>query len=141
MAKFKVAGNTVVKSTDIGGSTRDMSSYVDTVDALGKEVDILDVTSFADTAERVIAGIQKSNAWKWQGFYDDTTTTGPDFVFGSLVGTFSNLEFHPAGTASGRRKMTGSFLCVSYMPSTEVKGRVNYEVSWKLDGTLTVGTN
>lgn len=140
MAKYRSAGNTVVKVTDSGGTLRDLSSYVDTVTGLGKEVDALDVTSFADTAEKIIAGIEKSQEWTLSGHFDDTATTGPDAVLAPLVGTAGSLEFYPIGTTSGRRKISGSFLCTRYTVSGEVKGRIEYECLFKLNGTITVGT-
>lgn len=140
MAKYKVAGNTVYKQDDKNGTIRDLVSYVDTITSLGQEFMPLDVTAFADGAERVIAGIEKSVEWTISGFFEDTATTGPDAVLAPLVGTLGTFEYYPAGTTAGRRKLSGECLCIFYRPKAEVKGRVEYEAGFKLDGTMTIGT-
>ena len=140
MAKFKTAGNSVYKQDNNLGTLIDLSAYIDSIDALGKESQSLDVTAFIDTAERVIAGIQASQEWSVSGHFDDTATTGPDAVLAPLVGTLGTWEWYPIGTAAGRRKFSGECLCLSYKPMAEVKGRVEFEARFKQDGTVTVGT-
>ena len=140
MAKYRVAGNTEIKIADSGGTLRNMTSYVDTMGALGKEVASLDVTSFADAAEKIIAGIETSQEFTLAGHFDDTATTGPDAVFAPLVGTKASFEFYPIGTTAGRRKFSGTALELSYKITAAVKERVAYEATFKLDGTMTVGT-
>lgn len=140
MAKYKVAGNSVVKIDDAPGTLRDLTSYVDTISALGKEMQSLDVTSFADAAERVIAGIETSQEFTLSGHFDDTATTGPDAVLAPRVGTLGTWEWFPIGTTAGRRKFSGESLCIAYRIKGEVKGRVEYECVMKQDGAVTVGT-
>lgn len=140
MAKYKVAGNTNVQIDNSGGTLLNMTSYVDTVSDVGKEVASLDVTTFADAAERFIAGIETSSEITINGPFDDAATTGPDAVFGTLVGVISTFQIGPVGTASGARKINGEFLWTSYKVNTAVKERVTYTLVGKLDGTLTVGT-
>lgn len=140
MAKYKVATNTVYKQDDKNGTLRDLTAYVDSLTSLGQEFMSLDVTSFGDGSERIIVGIEKSVEWSISGFFEDTATTGPDAVLAPLVGTQGTFEYYPAGTASGRRKLSGECLCIFYRPKAEVKGRVEYEAGFKLDGAMTVGT-
>ena len=140
MAKFKVAGNSEYKQDDNGGNLRNLSLYIDSIDPLGKEVQALDITSFADAAEKVIAGIETSQEWTISGHFDDTATTGPDAVLALLVGTLGSFEWYPVGTAAGRRKFSGECLCLAYKPRSEVKGRVEFEAHFKMDGASTVGT-
>jgi hypothetical protein len=117
-----------------------MTSHVDSIDSLGKGVASLDTTTFADSAERVIAGMEESQEITLEGPFDDTATTGPDAVFGAIVGTIGTVEFYPHGTASGDRKMSGEFLCTTYQVQAPVKERVSYSATFKLDGTLAVTT-
>ena len=140
MAKFKVAGKTEVKFDDNGGTLRSMTAYVDTIEPVGKEFDQLDVTSFADTAERVIAGIELSQEFAVEGHFDDTATTGPDAVFAPLPGTLGSFEFFPVGTSGGDRKFSCETLCLSYKITGRVKERVNYTARFKQDNAMTVGT-
>lgn len=136
MAKYKVAGLTEVSIDNSAGTLLNMTSYIDTISALGREIAPLEVTTFADSAERFIAGIEVSQEVTIEGPFDDAATTGPDAVFSTLVGTINTIQFAPAGTASGRRKITGEFLFVSYKPNASVKERVSYTLTAKLDGTL-----
>ena len=113
-----------------------MTSYIDTISALGREYMPLEVTTFADSAERFIAGIEVSQEVTIEGPFDDTATTGPDAVFSTLVGTINTIRFAPAGTVAGRRQITGEFLFTSYRPNAAVKERLSYTLTAKLDGTL-----
>ena len=140
MAKYRVAGLTQVLIDDVVGSLINLTAYVDTISATGKEVQTLDVTSFADSAERVIGGIETGQDFTIAGFFDDTATTGSDVVLAARVGSLGSWQYAPAGTAGGRRKFSGEALCVSYKVGAEVKGRVQYECVFKADGATTVGT-
>lgn len=141
MVKFRVAGNCVVRIDNSAGAIQNMTSYIDTVSAVGKEYMPLDVTMFSDTAERVIQGIEMSSEVTVSGAFDDTATTGPDAIFGTLVGTINTFEFNPVGTVSGARKISGEFLWLSYKIVNAVKERVNFELTGKLDNVLTITTN
>ena len=136
MAKYKVAGVSEISIDNSAGTLLNMTSYVDTVSALGREIMPLDVTTFADSAERFIAGIEVSQEVTIEGPFDDAATTGPDFVFSTLIGTVNTIQFAPAGTVSGRRKITGEFLFTSYKPNASVKERLSYTLTARLDGTL-----
>lgn len=141
MSKFRVAGVSEVKVTNAGGTLINLSAYIDSISALGDEVAQLDVTSFTDTGERVIAGIRTGQEFTIAGAFDNAATTGPDVTLAPLVGTLSAIEYHPSGTASGRRKFTGTALCVAYTVNAAVKERVSYECRFKMDGAVAVGTN
>ena len=141
MAFYKVNANSVYGLADSGGTRRVMTAYIDTISVLGKEVDALDVTAFADAAERVIAGIEKSQEWTLSGIFDDTATSGPDAVLGTLVGVLGTFDWSPIGTVAGRRKFSGTALCLAYHTRSAVKGRVEFDARFKLDGTISVGTN
>lgn len=136
MAKYKVAGVSQIHIDNSAGTLLNMTSYVDTVSALGREIASLEVTTFADSAERFIAGIEVSQEVTISGPFDDTAASGPDAVFSTLVGTINTIQFSPVGTASGARKITGEFLFTGYKINSAVKERVNYELTAKLDGTL-----
>lgn len=141
MSKSKVAGISEFKCDNAGGTLINLRGYVDTISALGKQVAQLDVTTFADAAERVIAGIEESQEFTISGAFDDTATTGPDVVLSGRVGSLGSWEWSPMGTVAGSRKFSGEALCIRYTVTGEVKGRVQYEAAFKMDGSATVGTN
>ena len=141
MPFFKVAGNTVVLVDDASGTARALTAFIDTVGGLGKQMANLDITSFADSAERIISGIEESGEVTLSGAWSDSAT-GQDAYIPALVGTIQTLAISPAGTGAGARKISGEFLCMSYKMTLEVKGRVGWESRHKLDGTLNAtGTN
>ena len=140
MAKFKVAGSTIIEIDNNAGTIRNLSAFVDTISSLGKQVASLDVTAFSDTAERVIAGIEESQEFTISGHYDNTTTTGPDAVLAPLVGTLGSVTLSPVGSSGPNRKFSTEALCIRYTTSAEVKGRVEFEAAFKADGAMTVVT-
>ena len=140
MAKIKVAGNTEIWVDNALGTSVNMTAYVDIISALGREFTQLDTTSFVDTAERVIAGIETGQEFTISGVFDDAATTGPDVVLAARVGSLGSWIYAPGGTASGKRKFSGEALCVRYTCSAEVKGFVKYECVFKQDNAATVGT-
>lgn len=118
-----------------------MTSYIDTVSNVGKEIMPLDVTTFADSAERFIAGIEVSQEITIAGPYDDTATTGQDAVMGTLVGATQTFEVNPVGTAAGARKISMEMLWTGYKVIGAVKERMQYELTGKQDGSATITTN
>tara|TARA_Y100000310_G_scaffold152510_1_gene152001 strand:+ start:24 stop:452 length:429 start_codon:yes stop_codon:yes gene_type:complete len=141
MVKRKVAGVSEFKiDASAGGTLTNQSAFIDTIDPLGVEFMQLDVTSFADTGERVLPGMQVGQEWSVSGAFEGTTGTGPDIVYSAGAGTVLSFEWYPMGTASNRRKYSGECMVLSYKPSGEAKGRVQYETRFKLDGTVTSAT-
>lgn len=135
MPFVRVNGNTIVLIDDATGTARSLGAYITSVSAIGRRQAALDVTSFADAAERIIAGIEESGEVTIQGRWN-TDSTGPNAYYPALVGTINTVEVAPNGTASGSRRIRGEFLCTSYEVIGEVKGEVQWQATHKLDGTL-----
>lgn len=141
MAKYKVSSNSIFRvDATAGGTLINMTAYIDTIDGLGRAYGQLDVTAFADAAERFIPGIELAQEWTVAGHFDDTST-GPHGVFSLVVGTIVTTEWNPAGTASTRPKFTTEALVAFYRVRGEVKGRLEYEAGFRQDGTMVIGTN
>ena len=142
MARYLVSGTSIVRVDNSTGTILSLGTAIDSVSDVGKEVDALDVTSFADTAERFIAGIEKSREVTLEGPYEDSGSAAPDNHYSTLIGTIQTVEFNPAGTAAGRRKITGEFLCTRYEVIMVGKQPVRWRAVHKLDNTLNAtGTN
>ncbi len=142
MPKFIVAGNTVVMiDASAGGTLVNVSSFVDAISsAPGKSISPIDVTTFVDTAERFIAGIELSQEFQLEGPYDDTSPSGIDAIMASAVGTILSFQLSPGGTGATARKVNMEVLVTSYVISAPVKERVSYVASLKQDGAMTIGT-
>mgnify|MGYP001559554080 CR=1 FL=1 len=135
MPFVRVNANTVVIIDDVNGTARNLSAYITSVSAIGRKVAALDVTSFADAVERIIAGVEESGEVTVQGKWN-TDATGPNGYYPALVGTINTVEVGPNGTAAGARRIRGEFLCTSYDVLADVKGEVQWQAVHKLDGTL-----
>lgn len=99
---FKWSKDSVIECDDSGGVVRDLSQYCEGTD-MEKAFDELDTTGFGDSAQEVIAGLQKGSfsvKFKW----DDTVTTGPDAVLGPASGLIGTVSFYPAGSPAGAAK-------------------------------------
>ncbi len=140
--KFIVAGNTVVRiDASAGGTLVAISSFVDAISsAPGKSISPIDVTTFVDTAERFMAGIELSQEFQLEGPFDDQSPSGIDAIMATAVGTILSFEFSPMGTGATARKVTMETLVTSYVVSAPVKERISYTVSLKQDGAATIGT-
>lgn len=135
MPFIRVGGNTIVLIDDASGTARNLTAYITSVSAIGRRQTALDITSFADGAERIIAGIEESGEVTVSGKWS-TDGTGPNAYYPALVGTIQTVEVGPNGTATTNRRIRGEFLCTEYNVITEVKGEVQWEARHKLDGTL-----
>mgnify|MGYP001610877871 CR=1 FL=1 len=132
-----VNGTMVILVDDSTGTARNLGTAIDTCSPVGKDFDELEVTTFADTAERFIAGIEKSRLVTLGGPFNSTVgVLIPDNLYSTLLGTIQTVEFAPAGTASGKRKITGEFLAKSYNVITVNKVPVRWEAVHRLDGTI-----
>ena len=140
MAKYAVAGSSHIEIDDAGGTPRDLSRYVDEIEPLGKEATFLDVTGLNDAASRVIAGIEQAQDFTLRGAFDDTATSGSDAVLSGIVGKIGTVSYGPAGNASGQRKISGEFLCLSYRIISRLNDQVRFEARFKQDDTISVTT-
>lgn len=142
MAKFQVSGVSVIKlDASAGGALSDISNQVDTISpGGGKTVQSLDVSTFADAAERVMAGIEESQEFTLEGPFDDSAPTGIDRIMGSAVGTILSLQISPQGTGATARKFSCETLVTAYSVNLSVRERVSYTLTLKQDGAMTIGT-
>lgn len=132
-----VNGTMVILVDNSTGTALDLGTGIDTCSPVGKQVDELEVTVFADTAERFIRGIEKSRQVTLGGLFNSTVgSTIPDNHYATLVGTIQTIEFAPAGTAAGKRKLIAEFLAVSYQVITVNKQVVRWEAVHRMDGTM-----
>ncbi len=143
MAKFIVAGNSVVKiDASAGGALVVVTQFVDSISsAPGKSIAPIDVTTFVDTAERFMAGIELSQEFQLEGPFDNTSPGGIDAIMATAVGTLLSFEFSPIGTGATQRKVGMEVLVTSYVVNAPVKERVSYTVTLKQDGAATIGTS
>ena len=144
MAKVSVAGRSYLEVDDANGVARNLSAFVEEVEPFGRQVSALDATGLNDEARRVVAGIGPARQFTLRGLYDDTPATGSDAVLAGIVGRHVTVSYGPAGNGAGQRKVSGRFLCVSYLVGGKAHegrdvGMVRFEARFQQAGPVTLG--
>ena len=136
MTGYSSTGRSYVAVADVHGGMRDLSAWVERVGPLGRELSARDVTGVNDTAGRTAAGPEVAQEFVLSGRWDDT----PDVALSGIVGRSVAVDYGPAGNGSGRRRVSGRFVCLSYRISSRAGEPVRFEARFRQDGPATLGT-
>ena len=139
MSGYASAGRSYVAVEDAGGVKRDLSSWVERVSPLGRELAAHDVTGVNDTAVRTVAGPDIAQEFTLSGQWDDTPAIGPDAVLSGVVGRTVAVEYGPVGNAPGQRRVSGKFVCLSYRIGSKAGEPVRFEAAFRQDGPVELG--
>ena len=140
MTGYASTGRSYVAVADASGTMRDLSPWVERVGPLGRELSGRDVTGVNDTAARTSAGPEVAQEFTLSGRWDDTPGIGPDAVLAGIVGRPVEVDYGPAGNAAGLRRVSGSFVCLSYRISSRAGEPVRFEARFRQDGAVALGT-
>lgn len=126
---------------DSGGTLRTISGHVDNVSGLPGARALSEVTSFGDTGEKFIPGLQNAS-FTVSGQFDTAATTGSITVLNGLRTTTatSSFEYGPEGGSGGDIKYSGECWMESFTVDTSVKEKVPFSATFRVDGAVTVGT-
>lgn len=130
---------------DSGGTLRDLSAFIDTVDAPLLERDLHDTTTIgnASGAHTFSPGL-KNGSITISGHWDPTVTTGPDPVLAGLlnvaIGTTTSIEWGPEGGTTGDIKYTAESLCKSYKVNASSTDITKFSAEFQITGAVTRGT-
>lgn len=125
--------NAYLEVDDIGGTSRNITSYCDEIDFNVFEVDTAEVSVFGSAPKSYIAG-QQSGTLAVNGPFDPTV----DLYVQNLVGSPEGDYIHgPAGNTTAIVKYTGKMICTSYNLSGDLGGAVRYSAAFQLTGTQT----
>ena len=140
MAKFN-SRVSVFNITDTGGTSRDISSYIDEIDGLPGPRELNEVTALGDTGQKDIAGLERVRV-TIGGHYDDTATTGPDAVLGPLRtdDTARAFDYGPKGSTAGFVKYSGTQKMAGYNLVSRVGDIVKWRAELQVQGVVTRGT-
>ena len=142
MAAFN-SKDSVFQVTDTGGTLRDLSSFISSVDGLPGERELNEKTALGDAGRKWIGGLENVTV-TIEGHFDDTATTGPDAVLGALRthDTAVAFDYGPEGnsTASSDIKYSGTCFVRSYVVSSRVGDIVGWRAELQVDGVVTKGT-
>lgn len=132
--------NTVFKVDDSGGTLRDLSAYVNSVDGLPGDGEISETTTFGVTGsgKTFIRGLNGAS-FSISGGYDSTATSGPDVVLAGLraATSSSTFEYGPEGGTTGKTRYTGECFLTSYKISSPVGDWTTFSADFTMTGALT----
>ena len=118
-----------------GGTAQDMSEYIDEVNEISIEALTQESTAFGDEWMKHLAtGIKQGNPITFEGFFDDTATTGPDAVFNS-VGDEHEIEVtYDGDTGSATNKFDAIVIEYALIPTAGEL--IRYRVEFQPTGTM-----
>lgn len=131
MPTFAHGSSAKFYQTDIATTERDLSTAVTSV-SFPRSADTAEATSLGDTSKAYIAGLKDATI-AVEGNRDVTIEGYVDGVLGAGC-TFAYL---PAGSASGRIKYSGSAICTSYEPASDVGDANKWSASYQVTGAVT----
>lgn len=142
MAKIPASANTDVRIDSPNGTLRNLSGDAHEFDtAFARPA--LDVTAFVDTAERVIADIQRHPEWSVTFFFntDNTLVASPSIspaweALKTQVGSILNCQLKlDAALSFG---LVGTALLVSLNPGPRVGDAITFVANFRWDNSVTL---
>lgn len=137
----KAHGKDLVFKLDTqGGSLKDISAYVQSVDGLPGEKELGDVTAGGASGYAHLPGLQKGTI-TLTCVFDDAADSAYDVVKDFLSDTDTrSFEYGPAGSTSGYAKISGECRISKVNLPAKVTDPNIFTVELPIDGTITVGT-
>ena len=118
-------------------NTQDLTAYLTNI-TLPRERDTSDATAMGDADKVNLAGTAGFTV-ELSGWFDPTTTTGPDAVLAAAfaAATSNAWVYGPAGSATGAVKYTGSGYVTSYHVTSPVEDTVAFTATITGTGAVT----
>ena len=129
--------NTHISIDDESGTLVDISSYSDSVSGLPGAVELATITGCGDRGVKSIPGLENTT-FSVSGSYEDTTLDG---VIAGLAKreTTTTFEYGPAGSATGKRKLSGECWCTSVTIESSVSDKTSWSAEFQVDGVVELG--
>ena len=137
MAKY--GSNSLIIAVDnSSGSVVTMTQYVTSINSVEVEALIEEAHSFGDSFfESLASGVRKCSDLVLGGFYDDTSTTGPDAIFNAVASSTSATTRTVTITWGGSKTTSFEGLITKYSRSASRNELTKYEVTITPSGTVT----
>ena len=112
-----------------------ITAYLTSVD-WSQSGDTAEVSTLGDAAKEYIAGMTDATA-SLEGVFDPAAGT----LLATLVGgTAAPFAYYPQGTASGKTKFSGSWICTGYSNPSSRDDAVTFGAEFQVTGAVTIGT-
>lgn len=131
---FSHGSKAVFKIQNAAGVSTDITVYLDDI-TLPRSVDTAETTTLGKLSKTRIAGL-KDASLSGEGPYDPVI----DALLDGILGMLRTFEFHPAGTATGTVKYSGSCIVTGYDPGSAVDdaSRFSFEAECSDDITRAI---
>ena len=133
---FRAAKGGFLSVTSATGGTVNLSSGIAEA-SLERTVGELDVTTFGDNDEVVIAGL-RGGVLNFSGHFASTYAEKLSALLGHS--TTTSWIFGPESTSNTRRKLSGSGILRSFSIGGSVSGKVDMSGSIRVSGSITSTT-
>ena len=138
---FGDSKNVYFDITDTGGTVRNRSPYLTSVDGLPGTRELLDVTALGDSGRKFIPGLENSVV-NLEGLYDDDTTgVGSHDVLQGLFKSASAvaIRYGPDGsTTAGKYRVTASVWVRDYNVMGRVGAVKSFRAALQVNGVVTL---
>lgn len=138
---FKAGKDGFLLVDGVAGTPVNVTIYADSFD-FPQPVDTYEVSTFGSTPKAFIPGLTDGAV---------ISQSGPlDVAMGTFLATIkaaqaagsstSTITWGPAGSVSGQLKISAEAWLAAYNPAANVGGRVEYQASWQITGTVSNST-
>lgn len=125
--------NTVFQVDDSGGTLRNISAYVTSVD-MPQTADTAETTAFGSTNKSYVAGVKDATV-SIEGIWDPTVD---GYLYG-IVGQTVSIEYGPEGATALDKKYTCEAICTSYTAPSSIDDAVKFSAEFQVSGAVTRG--
>jgi len=133
--------NSIFQIND-GGSLRDISPYILSIDGLPGAKELLDVTALGASGRAWSPGLEANIVIALDLWWSDDASVGPDTVFRLVraLAAATAWDYGPEGKTSGKQKYSGTCWLKDYRITTNVGAKVRARVELQVEGTVSPGT-
>jgi hypothetical protein len=122
------------KDTYFKVASTDLSTYINSV-SVSRTADTAETSAFGSSTKSFVSGLRDATITV-SGMFDAAVYS----TIAGWLGTSQTWEYGPAGSASGRVKVSGSGIVTSVELSSSVGEVVAANISIQVSGTVTDGT-
>ncbi len=129
------SNSVIIQFDDSGGTPRDMSNYIRSFNGFTLEALMQETHAFGDSwVESSPTGVNKAEDITISGYYDDTSSTGPNVVFNAV----GNTTTRTLTVTWGNSKTTsGEMRIVKYSRLPKLNELTGFSVVLRPTGTMT----
>lgn len=115
-------------------ASTDLSAYLNNI-TVSRSADTSDTTTFSSSSKTYIAGLKDASI-SLSGLFDATVYS----TIAGWLGTSQTFEYGPAGSGSGKVKVSGSALITGVELGSAVGEAVTANITLQVTGAVTDGT-